>query len=421
MNSRERIAATLEGRQPDRVPLDFGATPTSGIAASLVYRIKRHVGQLEPDERIRITDPYQMLGEIDARLREFLGIDTVALPAPSNMFGFRNEDFKPWTTFDGTPVWVPGLFNTEPDASGSIPQFAGGDRSFPPSAVMPKGSHYFDSTHRQKPIDEDKLDPRDNTEEFAPLCESDLAYYRDGTERLWQETSQAIAISVPGTAFGDIALVPAPFLKNPKGIRGIAEWYMALAANPDYVRAVFAAQCEIALVNLQEVWKVVGERAQIIFMSGTDFGSQQGLICSPKAWRDLFFPFQKRLNDWVHANTSWKIFIHSCGAVSGLIDGLIEAGFDILNPVQCSAVGMDPASLKSRFGDRITFWGGSVDTQKTMPRGTPAEVAAEVSERIQTFKPGGHYVFNAIHNLQADVPIENFVAMFETYRREAQY
>jgi uroporphyrinogen-III decarboxylase len=177
----------------------------------------------------------------------------------------------------------------------------------------------------------------------------------------------------------------------------------------------------VALANLQAVWQAVGERAQVVFMSGTDFGAQQGPLCSPAAYRELFFPHQKRLNDWVHANTSWKVFIHSCGAVADLIEGFIAAGFDILNPVQCQAAGMAAEGLKARFGDRIVFWGGGVNTQHTLPKGTPAEVGAEVAERIRCFKPGGRFVYNSIHNLQADVPVENFVAMMEAFEANASY
>lgn len=419
MNARKRVQQALDHQEPDRVPVDFGATPTSGIAASLLYRIKKHYGLLKPDERIFISEPYQLLGRIDADVRQLLGIDVVGITPRKNMFGFRNEGWKPWQLCDGTPVWVPELFNTEPDADGRIPMYAEGDRSFPPSAIMPANGYYFDSTDRQKP--QERLDPADNTEEFSVLAEDDLNYYRQAATDAYEQHEQAVMMVVPGAAFGDIALVPAPFLKNPKGIRGIMDWYMALAEHPDYIREMFRMQAEVALENLRLLYSAVGDKVQIVFMSGTDFGSQSSTITSRRAYRDLFMPFQKQLNDWVHKNTPWKTFMHSCGAVEPLIGDFVEAGFDILNPVQCSATGMGAEGLKAKYGDQIVFWGGGVNTQKTMPYGTPEEVKAEVSERLRVFKPHGGFVFNSIHNLQSDVPIENFVAMMDAIRENASY
>jgi len=178
MNSRERVAKVLNHEEADRVPIEFGATMTSGIMASALYRIKKHYGILEKGERIKITEPYQMLGEIDERVRDLLGIDVAGIFPLKNMFGFRNENWKEWTLFDGTPILVPEKFNTEPDENGNIPMYAEGDKSYPPAAVMPKGGFYFDSIIRQKPISEDKLDPEDNAEEFAPVSAEDLEHFR---------------------------------------------------------------------------------------------------------------------------------------------------------------------------------------------------------------------------------------------------
>ena len=161
---------------------------------------------------------------------------------------------------------------------------------------------------------------------------------------------------------------------------------------------------------------LLGGRVDAVFLTGTDFGTQRGLFISAQAYRDLFKPFHKRINDLVHAKSKWKTFIHSCGAVTDLIPDFIEAGFDILNPVQCSAAGMDARRLKREFGRHVTFWGGGVDTQKTLPFGTPEEVYREVRERIDIFAPDGGFVFNSIHNVQSNVPTENILAMFREIR-----
>jgi uroporphyrinogen-III decarboxylase len=165
----------------------------------------------------------------------------------------------------------------------------------------------------------------------------------------------------------------------------------------------------------------VGNRLSVILVSATDFGMQKGPLVAPQTYRELFMPFHRRVNDWVHQYTTWKTFIHSCGSVIGLIDDFIEAGFDILNPVQCSAALMDPAELKRRFGDRAVFWGGGVDTQHTLPTGSPEQVRAQVRERIDIFGPGGGFVFNTIHNIQPKTPLQNVLAMYETVREHGRY
>jgi uroporphyrinogen-III decarboxylase len=153
-----------------------------------------------------------------------------------------------------------------------------------------------------------------------------------------------------------------------------------------------------------------------VFVTGADFGTQTGPFISPETYRDLYQPFHRAVNEWVHARTGWKTFIHTCGSVVRLLPDFIDAGFDILNPVQCSAAGMDPRGLKERFGDRVVFWGGGVDTQRTLPFGTPDDVRREVRERIAIFSPGGGFVFNTIHNVQAKVPVENLRALYQMVR-----
>lgn len=237
------------------------------------------------------------------------------------------------------------------------------------------------------------------------------------TARSWHEnTTAGIYLTLPGTAFGDIALVPAPWMKHPKGIRGVTEWYMATVAHRDYVVKVFECQCESALKNIEWLAAAVGDRAQVVFVSGTDFGTQTSQFCSVRTYRELYKPFHKAVNDRIHQLTKWKTFIHSCGAVRPFIPDFIDAGFDVLNPVQCSATGMEPRLLKREFGRQLVFWGGGVDTQKTLPFGTPEEVYREVRERIDIFGEGGGYVFNGIHNLQSNVPTANLLAVFRAVK-----
>jgi len=246
-------------------------------------------------------------------------------------------------------------------------------------------------------------------------------HFASCARQLYDGTDKAILANFGGTAFGDIALVPAPWLKHPRGIRDIAEWYMSTVSRRDYVYRVFERQCEIALQNLPRIYQAVGDRVAAVFITGTDFGAQGGPFISPKAYRSLFMPFHRQVNDWVHQNTPWKTFIHSCGSIRQLIPSFIEAGFDILNPVQTSAASMDPQELKDNYGDQITFWGGGIDTQQTLPFGMPAEIRAQVRQRMAIFGKGGGFVFNSIHNVQARVPTENLLALYEAIAEYRKY
>ncbi len=164
--------------------------------------------------------------------------------------------------------------------------------------------------------------------------------------------------------------------------------------------------------NIELLAKAIGNHAQVVFVRGTDFGTQNSLFTNLETYRSLFKPFQKAINDKIHELTDWKIFIHSCGAIYDLIPDLNDACFDVLNPVQVSANGMDAKRLKAEFGKELVFWGGGVDTQKTLTFGTPEEVYREVRERINIFSEGGGYVFNSIHNIQSNVPVENILARY---------
>jgi len=410
MNSRARLQMALDHRQPDRVPVDFGGTAVTGIHVAALHRLRQAVTG-DKDFRVKVVEPYQMLGEVDPELRAALDIDVVGLTPRNTMFGFENAGWRPLTLFDGTPVLVPANFIISTDANGDWLIYPAGDRTAPPSGRMPKGAHFFDTIVRQPPVDDDHLNPADNTEEFGLLGAEDLAFYRRRAAEL-EADEHGVILTMPGTAFGDIALVPVPWMKYPKGIRDIEEWYVSTALRKDFVRAVFERQCAIGLKNIEALIPILGDRVQAVFLTGTDFGTQRGPFISAEAYRELFKPYHARVNRLIHARTPWKTFIHSCGSVMPLIPEFIEAGFDILNPVQCSACGMDARTLKREFGRRIAFWGGGANTQHTLPFGTPDEVYREVRERVEVFGEGGGFVFDAVHNVQATTPTGNMLAMF---------
>ena len=229
-------------------------------------------------------------------------------------------------------------------------------------------------------------------------------------------TDRGVMVSYGGTALGDVAYITGPALKHPKGIRDVAEWYMVTATEQEYVKYMFEHQTEVALENLAKLNEKAGDKIDVLFVCGTDFGTQTTTFCSADTFKNVYMPYYKKVNNWIHENTSWKTFKHSCGAIEPFIPLLIESGFDILNPVQCSATGMDPVTLKQKYSRDIVFWGGGVDTQKILPFGTPEQVREQVKERCEIFGKDGGFVFNTIHNIQANTPVENIAAMFEALR-----
>jgi hypothetical protein len=411
--SRERVRTTLEHRVPDRVPVDFGGTFVSGIHVSCVAALRRHYGL--DNGPVKAIDPGQFLGEIAADLKAAIGADTEGIKGRMTRYGFPADNWKPWRMYDGLEVLVPGDFNVTVDENGDTLLYPQGDVSAPASARMPKDGYFFDNIVRQAPFDEDHLRPEDNLEEFGPVRDQDIDYL-EGVARAARSTGRAVVASFGGTSFGDISFVPGASLRHPKGIRDITEWYVSTRSRRDYVRRVFEGQCEIALANLERIAARLGDLVDVINVCGTDFGTQSSSFCSVQTFGELWLPYYRRVNDWVHKNTRWRTFKHSCGAVAKFVPSFLEAGFDILNPVQCSAAGMDPEQLKATYGEQLVFWGGGVDTQRVLPFGTPAEVREQVLGRCEVFARGGGFVFNAIHNIQAGTPVGNIVAMIDAVR-----
>ncbi len=409
---RKRVLDAINHRVPDRVPMDFGGSATTGIHVSCVAALRDHYG-LEK-RLVKVCEPFQMLGLVEDDLKEAIGVDVAPLMGRTNMFGFENRGWKPWT-FNGLDVLVPEDFRVTTDADGGALIYPKGDVTARPSGHMPKDGFFFNSIIRQKPIDPDHLDPEDNTEQYTLLTEAKL----DGIEedaRAVNDGEYAVFAALANTNLGDIAFVPGPDLTDPKGVRDVAEWYMLTASHPEVVHKIFERQVEVGIENLAKIHARVGDAIDVLFLCGADFGTQTSAFCSVKTFNSLWKPHYADLCGWIHKNTTWKTFKHSCGSSERFFESMIDAGIDIINPVQCSAKGMDPRMLKEKYKGRLVFWGGGVDTQKTLPFGTPAEVRAEVLERCAIFSEGGGFVFNAIHNVQAGTPVANMVAMFEAVK-----
>ena len=277
MTSKERLQAALEHCQPDMIPVDFGSTAVTGIHVIVVEKLREYFS-LEK-KPVRLNEPYQMLGEVEEDLLDAMGIDVIGLYARNTMFGFPLENWKEWRAPWGQDLLVPGEFQTKDDGRGGLYIYPEGDISVPPSGHMPAASFFFDAIIRQEPIDNDKLDSRDNMEEFKPISKEELFYFQEQIEQL-SKSNRGIIANFGGTAFGDIALVPAPFMKKPKGIRDVSEWYMSTVTRQDYIHEIFSHQAEIAIQNLIKIFDIVGNRIDAVFICGTDFDTQNSSFCS---------------------------------------------------------------------------------------------------------------------------------------------
>ncbi len=415
MTSRERVRLALNHQEPDRVPVDLASTLVTGIQASMYAKFKKALGITEGD--IKVYDPFQMLAEVEEPVKKALGVDTYGIQLPTTLFGYKNESWKPFTLPDGTEVLISGNFESDVLENGDIVQYPKGDRSAPPSGIMPKNGYYFDVIVRQEPIEEDKLDPKEWVDQtYSLYSDEDLQYIEDTAKWYYENTDYALIGNFWGAGFGDIAIVPGPGVLHPKGIRDVQEWYMSTVIRKSYVQEIYQYQLELQMKNLDLYQQAAGDRIEVIVMSGTDFGSQRGPFISPDAYRELYQPLHKAMNTWVHEHTGWKTFYHTCGSIVEFLDDFHEAGIDILNPVQISAKGMDPEFLKTNYGDKFVFWGGGINPQQTLPFGTPQEVKEEVAHNVKTFKKDGGFVFNNVHNIQSNIPIKNLMTMFDTLK-----
>ncbi len=391
MNSRERVVCAISHRPPDRLPIDLGGTRQSGIAASTYHQLAKHLGV---PSRTRVFDVYQMLAEVERPIMERFGADVVGLNRPEIAFGIRNENWKPWQLFDGTPVEVPGGFDPVTEENGNLVLVRDGEVI----ARMPRGGFYFDRFNKYPGAAHVDLE----TYQAPILTPDQCAHLHDQSKALWQNTDFAI-----------IAPMGPPFeLFYGLGTGDFEAWMITLATEPDYAYALHEKLVDAWIENLKRFVEAVGERVQIIQIND-DFGTQQAPFLSVEMFRRQIMPHYRRGLEWIHQHTDMKVFLHSDGAIFPLIPSLIEMGVDILNPVQTSAHGMDAVELKKQFGDKLTFWGASLDCQKTLPYGSPDDVAREVRALVETFAPGGGYVFASVHNIQAGVAPENIVAMFD--------
>jgi uroporphyrinogen decarboxylase len=409
MNSRERVLTALAHREPDRVPIDLGGSLVTGINAAAYGRLKRTLG-LEGDPP-RVADIVLQLAEVEEPVRRRFGVDVVSLPALEPLPGVFNpaayadprRHWKPWTLPDGSPALISADFEPEVTPRGDL-LIRAPDRSV--AQRMVAGTYHF--IPADPPLTDADLE---DLARFEPrrISDEELTFLHRAARRLHDETDYAIF-----GWFGGSLVEGAQFA------RGWAGFMMDLKRAPEFATALVERLASAALADLERYLQAVGDFVHVIGF-GDDLGIQAGLQFHPDLYRQVFQPHHRRLYSLVHARSQARVFLHSCGSVYDLIPDLIEAGVDVLNPVQTSAAGMDAARLKQVFGERLTFWGGGCCPHRMLPWATPAQVAADVRERLRVFGPGGGYVFAPIHDIQPDVPPENIVAMYDAALRYGRY
>lgn len=418
MNHRERLLKALNHEKTDRPPIDLGSSGVSGIHA-LAYSKLRHALDLE-EKPVFDYEALQQLARVDEDVRQALDVDVVGLLPYYNSIGVRNHPL----VLKDYPIPQGGMgkcvegFQYKIDSDGSRYAYPQGNTNYPPSYKMPAGGYFFDPLNRSDDTVDDETDPyEDFGDSFGVMSEEEGKFYAQQVKQLKENTDYGIVFGAALASFGDLARIPGPNVLQPKGIRGVDEWLIAHKLRPEYVYAVNEINAKAVLKSYEVLYQAVGNDIDVLFVSGTDFGTQNGPMISHDDFCKLYKPFYKQVNDWIHNNTKWKIMYHSCGSIVEFIDDFVEIGVDILNPVQCSAKGMDAKYLKDKYGDKLVFWGGGIDTQKTLPFGTPDECRAQVRERIETLGAQGGFVFNSIHNIQANTPVENLLAIFEEARK----
>jgi uroporphyrinogen decarboxylase len=382
MKPRERVTLALDHKEPDRIPIDLGGTICSSIHKNAYIELKKHLGMHV--EELKMADYVQQLPYLDEELLKRFGVDfrMVQLPA---------------ATAPGLSVFEDGDYYAFIDRWGS-------------KLFMPKeGGLYFDWV--DFPIKAPTMEALDGYRWPQPDAPEHNAQLRDQAQNLHKNSDYALVGS---------AVIGGGIFEQPARTMGLESFLMALVSEPQFAGRMMDQITEIYIESCNSYLEQVGEYLQV-FTYWDDVCGQNGWLIAPDVYRKMIKPKQRRLVEAIKSKTDAKIYYHSCGAVFDLIPDLIELGFDILNPVQVSARGMDTRRLKETYGQDISFWGGGIDTQYVLPFGSPGQVADEVKRRIDDLAPGGGFVFAAVHNIQALVPPENIVAAFETALEYGKY
>jgi uroporphyrinogen decarboxylase len=381
MGPRDRVLAALDHREADRVPRDLAGTRYSSIHAETYPRLREALGL--PEAEVRIVDISQGLAHVHDDVLDRFGAD-VALVGTGSPTTYRRE------------VVSDGEFERFVDEWGVV-------------RARPSGGLYYESS--TAPL-AGVIDASD-VAAFAWPDPVDAGRFTGMAERarhIREVEHRAVFVGSFCAGVSEMHF----------RLRGYEDGYMDLAADPGLARRIMERVTELKLAYWGRVLDEIGDLVDIV-AEADDLGAQHAPLFSPTTYRQIVKPLHAELVALIKRRSRARFFLHSCGAIADLIPDLIEIGVDCLNPVQVSATGMETAALKARFGQDITFWGGTVDPQGTLARGTPDEVRAEVTRRIGDLKPGGGFVFASIHNIQAHVPVENILAMWQALEEAGSY
>jgi len=404
MTSRQRVLASLNHQEPDRVPFDIGSTPSSGISAIAYTNLKKYIGMT--GGHTRVYDVVQQVAQPEDEFINRFGIDVVDI---GRAFNDKDEDWYDVQLADGSTAQFPVWFKPEHQSDGS---FIFRDEDGDKLAMMPAGGTFYDQTYF--PYVDDFPDNYDNLDEMM-------------NKVLWQRLAHSPWDSAHNPDFYETLRKKALHLRETtdKALMivcgcNLFEWGTFLRRFDNFLMDIYSEQDEVEkllselmirhMATLEKVCQAVGDVADVLRF-GDDLGMNTNAFMSNDIYRKVFKPHHTKLCDYVHKNSQMKTFIHCCGSIRMLLPDLIEAGYDIINPVQTSAYDMDPVDLKRDFGRDLTFWGGGCDTRSVLNRGTPEEVYDFTTRRIEVLMPGGGFIFNTEHNILPDVPPENIVAM----------
>jgi uroporphyrinogen decarboxylase len=406
MNGRQRVLAAIQHQEPDRLPVDIGSTPSSGISATAHYNLMQYLGQ--GDTPTRVYDVVQQVAQPDDAFLDRFGIDVIDI---GRAFDERDEDWYAITLPTGLPVYFPTWFQAVPQPDGAWDAFTSDGTRI---ATMPLGASFFDQTCFPY-VDGYPADFADLGEVMPKVHWAGLAHSpwdHAGEPDFWEQLRARALYLRENSDRALVIVAGCNLFEWGTFLRRLDNFLVDVVTDPLNVERLLDALLERHMVTLEKVCAAVGDVADVIRF-GDDLGTDQGPFMSPKIYRALFKPRQKIMTDYVHRHSRMHTFLHSCGSIYKLLPDLIEAGFEIINPVQTVARDMDPQRLKQEFGKELTFWGGGCDTRHILNHGTPEEVRDHVCRNIEILAPGGGFVFNTVHNILPDVPPQNFLAMFE--------
>ncbi len=407
MNARERVLSAIGHKEPDKIPVDLGATPSSGISAIAYNHLIQYLG-LE-NKANKVYDVVQQVTQPEEEVLNLFQVDAVDV---GRTFHTEPEDWHDVTLSDGSVAQYPQWFQPVEQPDGS--KIAYGDNG-EAIARMPEGATFFDQT--VFPYEDGYPDNfKDITQAMNRVLWQKFVHspWDDSSKPDFWETLRQRALQLRKKTDRAITIVcGCNLFEWGTFLRRIDNFLVDLVLEPEKVEALLDTLLEIHMHTLHNVCTAVGDVVDIIRF-GDDLGTDNGMFMNPDIYRNLFQPRHKQLCDYVHKNSKMKTFLHSCGSIYPVIPDLIEAGYDIINPVQISARDMQPEKLKKEFGKDITFWGGGCDTRNVLNRGSEQDVIDHVKRNIEILAPGGGWIFNTVHNIMPDVPPQNIVAMFRT-------